>query len=131
MLSYQQGALISSAQNFTTSWVDLGDPKDTQELQTFGAWLDLDINDGANMRVRLLAKHPKNTSLEFVLPIKTVSASDVKVEDNYIEFNDDSDQQVLVAWTLDKIVPKVQVQIQAGTAGATAAQVDNAYYTAR
>ena len=50
-------ALISAAQNFTASWADLGGEIATNQFNSIGLWLNLDINDTLNARVRLIAKH--------------------------------------------------------------------------
>lgn len=121
--------LISAAQNLTASWVDLGFEIDCKGYDSLGLWLTLDINDTNNARVRVLVKHTKAGSEEYVLPIRTVSASDVKVEDEYIEFNTDADQKMVLSWQLDNVIPFIQIQVMAGTVGASAGQIDAAYAT--
>ena len=132
---YKQGQHITAAYELAAddTWYDLGDEVETHELMTFATWIELDVGDGTGFRVRLLAKNPYSTTLEYVLPIKTVSASDVKVEDHYVEFNDDSDQKMIITWSLDGVIPKVQVQVQADdvdTGGGDKIEVDSAVYTA-
>jgi hypothetical protein len=58
-----------------------------------------------------------------------VGTSDIAVEDEYIEFNDDADQDVLLTWDLDNVIPVVQFQIQAGAVGTTAGRIDTAHIT--
>lgn len=122
-------ALISSAQDFTAAWVDLGGEIEVNGARWLGLWLDVDINNTNNPQVRVLAKHTANHASEFSLPILTVGASDVKVEEHYIEFNVDADQKVLLSFDLDRVIPYIQVQIKAGTVGATAGQIDAALIT--
>ena len=124
-----QSSIISTPQNFTDAWVDLGSEIDTRFSQRIGMWITLDINLSNNARIRLLAKHTSGGSEEYVLPIRTVGASDVKVEPEYIEWNNDSDVLMILASDLEGLIPYVQLQIQAGTVGGTPAQIDAAYYT--
>lgn len=121
-------ALISAAQDLTANWVDLGGEISTENVQNIGLYLNLDINDSQDARVRLLAKHTSGGTDEYTLPIRTVSASDVKVQPEYTEFAVDADQKMLVAAVLDAIVPFCQFQVQAGTVGASAGQIDGAHY---
>lgn len=121
--------LISSAQNLTGAWADLGGEIGTSGVRFFGLWLNVDINDANNPRIRLLAKHTESHADEFSLPIHTVGTSDVKVEDEYLELNVDADQKLMVSWELDRLVPFVQVQVMAGVAGATPGQIDAALVT--
>jgi len=129
MSSTQAETLISAAQDYTGSWADLGSQIDSFGKDAVAVWIQNDINSGANTRVRCLAKHAYSTTLEYVLPIKTVSSSDVKIRGNYAEFDVDEDNNYVISWELDGLIPICQIQISAGTAGTPAAQVDSAYYT--
>ena len=121
--------LISVAQFLTDTWVNLGSEIDTRGEDTLGVWINLDINDTLNARMRALAKHELGGTDEYFLPIRTVSAADVKVEDEYIEFANDTDQKMLLEVGLDNIIPFVQMQVQAGTVGASAGRIVSAYRT--
>lgn len=121
--------LISSAQNLTGSWVDLGSEIKTEAQKTLAVFAVLDINDSLNARVRFLGKHASAHADEFTLPIRTISSSDVKLEPEYLELNTDADQKMILSVELYKVVPYVQVQVQAGTVGASAGQIDSAVYT--
>ena len=129
MSSTHAVALLSAAQDYTGSWADLGGEAHTFGKKSIALWIENDVNGGANMRVRCLAKHALSATLEYSLPIKSVSASTVSIEENYAEFNVDADAKYVISWELDGLVPKVQFQVSAGTAGTPAAQVDSAYYT--
>jgi hypothetical protein len=122
-------SLIDSAQDLTASWVDLGDPVNTNTMENVGLWLNVDINNSLNARVRALAQKTKTggTGDEYVMPIRVVTASDVKVEPEYIEFNNDADQLMILAVGTDRLIPFIQFQVQAGTVGATAGQIDTAH----
>jgi len=123
--------LLTGAQDLTGTWADLGDKLFVAGARSLGLWLDLDINNSQNARVRLLAIWEDDAAAdEYVLPIRTVGASDVKVEDEYIEFNVDADQKMLLSWDLDGLVPRVQVQVMAGVLGAApVGQIETAYVT--
>jgi len=123
-------ALISSAQDLTASWKDFGSEVSSGGYNVFGLWTDLDINDSVNARIRLLASHTTGGAT-YLIPIRTVAASSVSVEGEYIEFNVDEDQQMLLSWDLDRLVPYIQIQVQVGTVNTTAAQIDSASYTLR
>lgn len=121
--------MIAAAQNFTAGWVDLGFEIDCRSYTTLAIWLELDINLSNNARIRALAKHTAGGTNEYVLPIKTVSATDIKVDAEYTEFNTDADQSMVLSVELLNVVPSIQFQIQAGTVGGTAAQIDSAFVT--
>lgn len=121
--------LTTSGQDFTTSWIDLGSEISTETFQTLCLWLNIDINDTIDARVRVLAKHTSGGADEYVLPIKTETATVVNIEDECFEFTTDEDIKRVISFTLDKVVPYVQVQIQAGTAGATEGQILSSKYT--
>ena len=121
--------LISSAQDLTGAWVDLGDELKVEYAQKIGLYINLDINDSVNARIRLLAKYESGGTDEYTFPIRTVSSSNVTVAAEYIEFSSDADQKMILSWDLDGLVKYIQIQVQAGTVGATAGQVDSAYYT--
>lgn len=122
-------ALIVAPQALTVNWVDLGGEQFVQGATRASIWIELDINDSANARVRMLAKWEEDGANEYVLPILTVAAAVVQVEDEFIEFNVDADQSMKLAWELDGTFPWVQFQVQAGVVGAAAGQIDSAYIT--
>lgn len=123
---------VATAQNITTGWVVIGTASnvDVRGANVVGLWVDLDINDSTNARVRALARHTSEGDT-FLFPIKTVGASDVKVEDEYFEFNSDSDQRMLLTWDIDRLISYIDFQVQVGTVNTTAAQIDDAHVTIR
>ena len=126
-------ALVSSAQDLTTTWRVLGGQ--TNELTTgsydkIGTFFDIDINDSNDVRVRLTGAYTTGGNT-FLLPIKTVGTSDVKIEDEYLEFNEDSDQRVFISWDIDRLIPFIYVEAQVSATGTTAAQIDDARYVLR
>jgi len=121
---YVRKALITSAQAFTTSWADLGAEIEMMGYNSMGIWITLDINAANNMRIRALAKLDSCGTNEYLLPIKTVGTSDVAIEDEYFEFNDDADALFLLEVDTSGLVPFIQLQCQVGTDGGADAEVD-------
>lgn len=124
-------ALISAAQDFIAApnWADLGSEIQTDGYNWLKLWLQVDINNTLNARVRVLEKTALAGTLEYTQIIETVGTSDVKTEQQYYEINVDADQNIVILVELRNTCPVVQVQIQAGTVGATAGQIDSAYYS--
>lgn len=120
--------LTTNAQNFTTNWVDLGSEIPIETFFNLGIWLDIDINDTVDARIRAVVRHATGGS-DYVLPIKTETATVVNVEDEYFEFTTDEDKKRLIGFTLDKIIPYIQIQIQCETVGASAGQILSSKYT--
>ena len=121
--------LAGSTTTVTASWVDMGSEITTGGADHIGLFIDFTINSTNNFRVRALAKHTSADTDEYTFPIRAVSASDVKVEDEYIEFNVDTNSKFVLSWDLNCVVPYAQFQISAGTVGTTAAVVNDAHYT--
>ena len=122
--------LISSAQDFPAAWADLGGEIPVAGRTHIGLWIDVDVNDSTDLQLKILYKHTSGHADEFEMPIKVLSATDVKVEPGYFELNSDADQKLYLSFPLDGLVPYVQFQIKAGTLGAgTDAQIDSAVYT--
>jgi len=120
----------ASPQALTASWVDLGSVLFVKGACIAVLWVQLDINDSINARVRALARRESGAgALEYTLPIRTIEASVVKVRPAYFEFDTDADQNMLLVAELDGAVPYVQYQVQAGVVGSTAGQIDSAYVT--
>jgi len=124
--------LISAAQNFTASWVQLGDKRiDCRDKQKIALWFNLDVNDSLNMRFRAVGFKDETDSDAYVLPIMSVSSSKVELADEYYEFADDDDQRMIVEIDVLDVLPYVEIQIQAGTAGVSPGQIDEAMISAR
>lgn len=120
--------LITAAQNLTASWADLGSPIPVNQYARIGLYARLDINDSLNARIRAIAMRGQADTVDYTFPISTVGTSDVKIEAEYLEFNTDADQNMIFEIITNGIAPYVQIQVQAGTVGATAGQIDEADY---
>jgi len=121
--------LIAAAQDLTANWADLGSELTVGGARFIGLYVELDINGSTNARVRVLAKHTSAGTNEYALAIRTVGAAAVSIEDEYMEFNVDADQSVLLISDLDGVVLYVQYQVQVGAVGGTAGQIDSAVVT--
>lgn len=122
-------ALITSPQDLTAGWADLGGEIKTDGYRYFTLWIFLDINVSNNARFQLLAKIENGGTHEFDFPISSVGSSIVKLEDEDFEFNVDADQKMIKIIDLKNTIPWVQVQVMAGTVGGTAGQIDGAWYS--
>lgn len=120
--------LISSPQNFTASWVNLGAEIPMFGFNTLKLFLTFDKNDSTDMRVRVLEKHESAGVEEYPGIIETLGTSVISVEPAYWELVNDVDQLIPLPYKTDGTVPYIRVQIQAGVVGTTAGQVDAAYY---
>jgi hypothetical protein len=123
--------LKDTAQSFTASWVNYGSEISTDGHDRISLWLNIDINDTVDTRIRLLAKHTRGGADEYTFPIETVSDSVITIKAEYIEFATDVDGKRVISFNLDQIIPFIQVQIQAGTVGASAGQILNSKYIIR
>jgi acylphosphatase len=115
-----------SAQNVTTGWVDHGAEITTNGAHLLDLWVVVTHTNSVNVRVRILGKHTATSGAEFLIPIKTVSSSDVKVSGLYYELDSDATQNMLLDWDVSGI-PYVQVQISCETVGVTADTVSSDY----
>jgi hypothetical protein len=124
-----QQQLIAAPQDLTALWVDLGSEVDCRGYNTIGIWITLDINDSTDARIKVLAKHTFGGAEEYSMPISIVGATDVKITEEYMEFDVDADQLIVISCTTANIIPYIQVQVQADVVGAVAGQIDAAYIT--
>ena len=120
--------LKATPQNFTASWVDYGVEIGTDGHDRISIWTDLDINDTKNARMRLVGRHTKAGD-DYDFLIKTIYDTHISVKNEYLEFATDADGKSVISFELDEIVPFIQVQIQAGTVGATAGQILSSKYS--
>ena len=123
------GELTTTGQAFTASWVDLGSTVTCSGYNTIALWTILDINDTLNPRFRALAKLTAAATDEYAIPIKTISSTDTKLAAGYYEWNVDADQKTVVSVDCDNVVPFVQFQISAGTAGASPGEITSSDLT--
>ena len=108
-----------------TGWADVGSAFKTGGVHTLGAFLNLTINLSTDVRVRVKGLFEAGGD-EHILPVQSLSTDIIAVDLGYYELNSDADQDVLLAWQLDGMIPLSLLQICAGTAGGTAAVLTGA-----
>ena len=121
--------IITTPQTVTASWVDLGPELDMSAWKRMGFWADVDINDANNVRFRALAKRLNNGALEYTPVIQTNSSTDLGIVGGYYELTSDSDQQIYLELETNGLIPVIQWQVEAGTAGASPAIIKSAFAT--
>lgn len=123
--------LLTAAQDVTTGWVNMGEPIDMTAYRRMAIWPRLDINSSLNVRIRALPQRWKGDNQDGVntSPITDVSLAGVGVNPEFFEFETDSDQCTLIEFETKGLVPWMQLQVQAGTVGATAGQITSCYLT--
>jgi len=121
--------MITAAQDFTASWVDLGPEIAMSGYNGLKLWLTVDINNTLAPRIRVVEKHESGGVEEYPGIIETYGSSDIKYESGYWERNVLVDALDPLIYKGDGLTPYVQPQILAGTVGATAGSILAAYYT--
>ena len=107
-----------------TAWADVGSALRVGGAHYLGAYVDVTINLSTDVRFRVQSMYADGGT-KFLLPIVTENTADIQVEDEYVEMNVDTDQKMLLAWELFAVVNFVQLQASVGTAGGTAATLDD------
>jgi hypothetical protein len=129
MNNSNEPTIITSPQTVTNAWADLGSELDMTSWKRMGIWLDVTINNSNNVRVRALAKRLANGALEYPIMIKTISATDVKLQPGYYELDSDSNQQAYFEVETNGLIPVIQWQVEAGTVGVAGATINSAFAT--
>lgn len=121
--------LINAPLTLTGAWQDLGTlvpfgPQiNVMDCQSISVWLNVDINDSLNVRLRVVALPSDGSADEYNLPILSVNAAVVRAEAEFVELNVDADQKIVLSFPTVDQVPIIKVQVMAGTVGATAGQL--------
>ena len=90
--------------------------------------VELDINDSEDFQIKALIVDAEDPTKEFDFPINTVKKNIVQVEPLVQEFNLDIDANQTFSWDLDNTVDAIQLQVRAGTVGATAGVITSIRY---
>lgn len=106
-----------------TAWANIGTAFKIAGAKILRVFADITINDSQDPRFRLLAKHTEGGS-GFFDSMQTESGGVVTAQGEYIEFADDADQKRSFEIQLNGSVPWGQLQAQVGTAGGTAATLN-------
>ena len=110
---------VSSPQNVTASWADFGAEIDCRGYKKLIVWITLTHTNSTDNRIKALGKHTSAGADEYELPLLTVGATVVTVQQDYYELDDDVTQKTVLEWDVTSI-PYVQLQIQCSVVGATA-----------
>ena len=124
-ISSVQTDVLTTAQLFTASWVDVGSEISVSGVDKLKIYLEIDKSDSSNFRIKPLALLSKGDSDEYGFSIQSVGASDVKLEDLYYEFNVDADRKNMFELELGGGVQYIQFQIQVGTIGTGTAELEH------
>lgn len=108
---------LATNQTLTGAWADVGPEFCTEKLNNFLVWIKVTINNTQNFRIRLLAKQTKNAVDEYYIPIRTVSPSVNRIQQEYVEFTEDIDQCILADATLQYCISWMQLQAMAEIPG--------------
>lgn len=120
---------LGTNHTLTGAWADLGAEFETTKIDNLLIWVDIDINDSQDFRIRVLAKATRGAVEEYFIPIRTVSPTVNRIQQEYIEFTEDIDQKILANVTLNYVVPWMQLQVMAGVAGAVPGVINSAKLT--
>ena len=122
--------LLSASQDVTGSWVDCGDIYHTCNVggssNNLVYLIDLDINDSTDVRFRVVGNIIETPTVDYVFSIYDITANKVNIDDEFVELTNDTDQSVILEFQTAGI-PYIQLQVQAGTVGATPCSVKSVY----
>lgn len=125
---------LSSAKDMTTSFADINGEISTKSYNWLLFFITLSINSSNDFRLKFLGKHTSGGSREYKIDHNKIECCAISVssasgeEDSYIEFNNDQNDLYAIKVPINGI-PIIQPQACVVTLGATAAQIDEAFYT--
>ena len=127
-------SLLSSAQDLTASFADVGDEIPVPFFKSLYYFITVDINDSLDPRFKILAKHTNAGAEEYPLSdgsviVHTQNSYSAAATNRYFELTDDENQLFIIEADIGNNVESLQLQASVGTVGATAGQIDAAYYT--
>ena len=111
---------IATTQTISTfgTYSDIGSVIDMQGYTNLLVYVNLDIGGATNFKIKALGQTlvGGGATDEYTFAIETVSASNIKIEDEYIEFTNDSDQLIILK-IVTQGVPFIQLQADGGVDG--------------
>jgi hypothetical protein len=124
--------LTSTAQDLTNAMVDLGSRIDCRNSNQLTLILQVDINDTNNPRIQVIPALTDAATYEGVdaaTPVldETHTAGKVEATQRLVEITTDADGYYYITFDIP-VGLYWQVQVMAGTVGATAGQIDSSYY---
>lgn len=121
---------LMSMAKFTASYNDIGEPIGVKGWDSLALYVKVDINDTQNARLRFYGKTEVADTDLFLMDhnrIKCPNAT-IPATENYIELDSDADQLIEVVIPDLYGIEAVQVQISAGTAGASPGAITSIEY---
>lgn len=115
---------------FSATWNDIGEPIGVKGWDSLALYVKVDINDTQNARLRFYGKTEVADTDLFLMDhnrIKCPNAT-IPATENYIELDSDADQLIEVVIPDLYGIEAVQVQISAGTAGASPGAITSIEY---
>ena len=123
----QIDVLGDTPQALDSTWTDIGDEIDTAGYNKMLIWINIDIGDSTNVRLRALAQTSLDAdAAEWEYPILSVGATVSGVEGNYFEWTTDDDERVILEIGLDGLIQVIQLQVQC-QADQTTGTIDNLF----
>lgn len=109
----------------TTTYNDLGDPIGVQGWDSLALYVKVDINSSTDVKFKFLAKAEQDDTDLFLMDHNRVKCPNATVPatEDYIELDSDTDQLVEIVIPDLYGIAAVQVQVSAGTVGATAGAI--------
>ena len=92
-----------------SSFAKAGHRIDTRGCKSICVWTNLDVGTSVNVTIKPLAFATKSSTAAYELPIKSVAASKVNVEDEVYEFTVDADQKVILEIETNKVIPFIEI----------------------
>lgn len=122
--------IVSTPQDMTGSWADLGAEIHLDGFETLTVWAKITINDSTDVRFRGLCKQTKTADDEYEFVVQGIpQGSLVTLSPVYYEVTSDVDQNLVISVPLGGAIPVIQFQVKVGTVGATAGTIDRIDYS--
>jgi hypothetical protein len=119
----------------TTSYQDIGNFNagpyiDFKDCLSIALWLKIDINDSTGLLIRMqVTDSDVGSPVVYDIPIKEVTATQVKVTPNVVSIVNNIDQNIMLSFPVSDQIPVGKFQIKATVAGATPGQLLSAGVT--
>ena len=120
--------VIATAQTLTAGFVDLGDEIDVKGFTSVGIFLDVNINDSLDLQIRIIGRTESGGADDYLLNINSTSFTSAKIryKTGFLELENDADQKIIIEIPTGNLIPFIQLQVKAGTLGASAGIITKA-----
>ena len=122
-------SLISSAQNLSASFADLGYEIDCRGYNTIGLWLKCTWEESQGIQVKALAKHTVGGTEEYDLPLELISGGVINVTTELRQMPDSINWLYVYAIKTRNIIPYIQFQARHTNVPISNGTIDTAYIT--